>query len=64
MQREAIIVWHNYTDGKLTGYSITHFTGNDEQLLDCLKNDVSGERRNKVSVEGTFNILQQVILLQ
>jgi hypothetical protein len=64
LERKAIIVWHYYKDGKVVNYSTTRFKGDDTQLDDCLKNDVSGKRRNEEKKEGdTIVILHQVVLL-
>jgi len=64
MNRKAIIVWHYYENGKLVDYSITMFTGDDEQLADCLRNDAFGRRSNEGKKKGErIIILHQVVLL-
>ena len=60
----AFIVWHYYEDGKLVDYSITRFEGNEVQMDDCLRNDLTGEPTNKNKKEGEKRtILHQVVLL-
>ena len=64
MEIQAIIVWHYYKEGMLVDYSITNFTGSHEELLDCLRNDVSGQRTNKERKNGKKRtILHQVIFM-
>jgi hypothetical protein len=58
---KAILVWHHYTMGKPTGYSITEFEGNVQQLVACAK--------EKKREEGTIRqgvspiILHQIVIL-
>ena len=64
MEREAMIVWHYYENGKLVDYSITRFTGNHQQLEKCLRDNVFGGPINKLKKEGErIVILHQVVLL-
>ena len=60
----AIIVWHYYQEGKIVDYGITDFFGNRDHLLDSLRNNEFGERKNSDRKKGDIiSVLHDVIML-
>lgn len=65
MEYQAIIIWHYYREGKIIDYAVTDFiTGSKEDLIDSLKNDEFGKRKNADTKKGDrITILHDVIIL-